>query len=231
MASPKGFSEVWQAVLAEFGTIPRRGLIYLAIATVAGMASDLYLWSHRPTLLPTDYALGAVLVIGWIAISYAVLMAMVEKPVSLSGFAKFLAASAVVALPFLLLLAGLILGARTELGPWVVVLGLLAMLALILILPILSGWPVLQSLSNRVIDPLTALRATHGIRLPLIVMSFVVGGLGRVVPATSSTEDLAMAVLFASGSAIVSTVSAMIGFGVAVVAYRYMRDTLPADII
>lgn len=231
MSSPRGFSEVWQAVLAEFGTIPRRALIYLAIATVAGMASDLFLWSHRPALLPADYALVAVLVTGWIGVSYAVLMAMVEKPASLSGFAKFMAASAVVAIPFVLALAGLILGARAGLGAGVALLALLAMLGLILILPPLTGWPILQSLSNRVINPLTALRATHGIRFPLIAISFVVSGLGRVVPATSSTEDLAMAVLLASGNALVSTVSAMIGFGAAVIAYRYMRDTLPHDII
>lgn len=215
-------------LLTEFGTIPRRALIYLAIANLAGMASDLFLWSHRPALLPTDYVLVAVVMTGWIGVSYAVLMAMVDEPASFPGFAKFLAATAVVAIPFMLALAGLILSAR---GGLVANVALLALVGLILILPLLSGWPILQSLSNRVISPLTALRATRGSRFELIGISFVIGGLSRVLPAAFSTEHLVVAVLLASGNALVGMLSAMIGFSAAVAGYRYICHALQTEII
>lgn len=229
MTQASGFQDVFKSLAAEAGTIPRRGLIYITIGTVTSILCELALWSHRPPFLPMDYALFAALAVIWFGVSYTVPMMMLNRPPSLPGFLRFMATYVALALPLMLALGLLVLGLK--MGTAVVLPCLILVIAAGLLLPVLAGWPVLQSISPRFVEPFWALKSTRGIRWPMIAISFMAGGIGRLAPGVASADGIGTAVVLAAIGGAVTFLTAVIGYGAVVVCYRHMARAFPGPII
>ena len=219
-SSPK-FS---QLVLAEFGTFPRKGMIYIGVVCAAAQAWGLFLW-NRQDVPAAAYVMLAAIVLAWLGVFYVTALAILQVRPSASGLAKFLVTSLLTALPVLLAAVFLIVGVRTSATAFYVLGGLLLLGGLVL-LPLLTGWSITQAISTKIIGPMAALGATKGHRGGLIFTALVVAGLNRVVPSLGSTTDFAVACLFAVIGLIAGIASAMAIISIAVVASRMMSANL-----
>lgn len=208
--------------LAEFGSIPRRGLVYFGILAAVAAAVDLATWPHRLNYAAADYAMLGVVVATWVVAAYMISMSMVERPPSLGGFARFLVASlALASLPIAgiaALLAGA--GALAALGVALIGMGVVSGALLV-------GWPILEATSQKLIGPLRAIGMAKGIRRQLFFAWLIMGGLTRSLPATSTAEDFGTAILLATVNALASTLVSMIALSLAVAAYKFMSARMP----
>ena len=221
MASSIPLQRFYELALAELGNIPKRGLIYLGIAGAAGAAFDLIFWSHRPTVLPIDYAGAAALLIGWGVLLYAVSLTMMDSRPNVVGFIRFAITSAAMMLPAALALGLLWLSAIYKSGTGVAFSGALLVASLVFVF-LLPGWPVMQARSARWIGPFAALRATRGFRWPLFLAGFGVGGINRAVPQPSSTTEFWSALGLAVLGGGVAVIFAILAISIAVTAAKLM---------
>ena len=212
---------LFRETMAEFGSIPRRGLIYLGIFAIIVAAIDLLTWAHRPTYSATDYAILAAATAAWVAVAYSISMLMIESPPSLRGLVKFLASSIALVLLPVIGFASLLAGLSAKMGA-VAALGAALIAAGLVVGSLLVGWPILEATSQRRVGPLQAIRLTHGLRWQLFAAWLVLGGMTRGVPDTSSTDDFGTAVLLAAVNALASTLVSMIALSIAVAAYKFM---------
>ena len=86
--------------------------------------------------------------------------------------------------------------------------------------PLLQMFNTLQS--AKLVGPVEALRLTSGFRWPLILASFALGAINRIVPASSATDEFTTVCLLAAIGGVVSMFSAMFGLSVSVAAWRLM---------
>jgi len=210
-----------QLALAEFGTIPRRELLQLAAGGAAVAASSLIFWSHKPDVLPIDYAMSAALLLGWGALLYAVSMKLMGSRLSMTGFIRFSATSLVMMLPAPILLALLWLSAIYKIGPGIALSGVL-FVAWLIFMMLLPAWPILQATSAKFIGPLTAIRATRGIRWPLVMAGFLTAGLNRAIPKASSAMDVWSALILAILDGAIAIFFAMLAISIGVAAAKLM---------
>jgi hypothetical protein len=221
MARTITFQSFSQLAIAEFGTIPKRGLAYLAIAGAAVAVSDLIFWLHRPDVLLIDYAVGAALLLGWGALLYAVSMTMMDSRLSVTGFIRFIITSVAMILPTALALGLLWLSATYKIGAGMAFSGVLFIISLVVI-TLLPGWPVMQAKSTKLIGPLAALRATRGIRWSLILAGFVTAGLSRALPMIPSATEVWSALTLAVLAGVIAVFFAMIAISIAVASAKLM---------
>lgn len=227
MLSPQ-IPDLFRVTLAELGSIPRRGLIYFGAFAMVMAGLDLLAWSHRPTYMAVDYALGTAALLAWLVAAYSITMSMVERPASVRGFGKFFAASTgLVLLPiigFALILFGAAanFGALTALGVALIVGGFVAG-------SLLVGWPILEATARRPIGPFQAIRMAKGIRRQLFFASLIVGGMTGGIPDTSSADDFGTAALIAVVGGLASTGGSMIALSFAVAAFKFMDQRKGAE--
>lgn len=220
MAEPP-IPDLFRETIAELGSIPRRGLIWLGAFAIVVAAMDLLTWTHRPTYTAADYAMLAATMAAWVAAAYSISMSMVKKPSSARAFAKFLASSFAVVLLPIIGFASLLVGASANMGA-VVGLGVALIVAGLVAGSLLVGWPILEATSQRPVGPLRAIRMTKGLRWQLFFASLVLGGLMRGIPDTSTTDDFGTAVLLAAVNALGSALVSMVALSIAVAAFKFM---------
>ncbi|WGM32427.1 hypothetical protein [Brevundimonas sp. NIBR11] len=229
MTAPMTFPTFIQAVATEARRIPRNGLLCMAAGSAASIGCELVLWSHRPGLQTTDFGLYGGLALVWVGLSYLVPMLMLGRRASAGGFFKFVATSLALLLPMLAAIALLVMALK--MGSAFGLLGLVLLLSAVVLLPMLAGWPLLQANSAGFVSPYWAFKATRGMRWSLVGLSFAVGGMGKTLPGAGTADDLWAALALAALGAAVSFLVAMIGFGMAVVAYKQMAAAFPDPII
>ena len=206
----------------EVGTVPRRGLIYLALAVLISVAAEIASKLTGPGFQFFDYLVAAASILSWIFGVYVATALMIEQRPSMAGFGKYALTGLAIAVPFLVCVGGLVGTAALGLGAGAVVFGLMIFPALLPIF-LLPGWPIWQATSDRFIGPLEAWRSTRGFRLPLFISAFIASAFNRLVPAGSSSDDLSGTIMLACLGALAGLATAMIGMGVAVTSSRLMR--------
>ena len=226
MKSPPMNQTFLAAAVTEFGAMPRRGLVYAGAVGLTSATFDLVHWLHR-TEAPLDYVGILVLLAVWSPTAYAMSMLMIQARWSWRGFGKFLATTLAVVSPVLLAIAVLLV-AKTFAGHAGLVLTIVLAAALslvgVVLVTLLSGWPILQAVSPRFVGPTAALKATEGLRWPLVMASFAQSALNRAGPNTSTAGDLPTACLFAAVNGLVACGSLMLTVSLAVVAWRHMAS-------
>ena len=210
-----------QAVLAEAGTFPKEGLIWLGAWAFLSAVVDLIYWGHRPVYQIADYVLIVSLAVGLAPISFLSACRMVETPMTWRGAVRFFGTGAALVIPILLALGLMLLAAKMKVQ-WAVLAAALLTFASIFPITFLPGWPIWQVTSAKLIGPIEALRATKGFRLPLFVASCVVSGLNRAIPQTSSASDFMAACTIAIANGAVACMTTVVGLSIAVAAYRKM---------
>lgn len=226
MATKQNPAAFYRDAYAEAAKIPRAGLIYIGCWSVVSAFIDLLYWTNRPHFLPgnlppIDYAISAVLIIGWLVVAYSVAMLMTGTRWSTVSLGRFFATSVAMALPALLAI-GLILLTPPPGTVWMFAVVVVLSLGALVVFALLPGWPVLQATSMKLVGPAAAFRSTKGMRMSLFATSFIVGGLNRVVPTMSSAHDFPTACILAVANGAVLFVSMVIGLSIAVAAWRRM---------
>ena len=210
-----------QGVIDELSAFPQKGLFYLGGWGILSAAADWISWSHRPGYQAVDYVLAASLVVGAAAISYFSVTRMVEAPTTLRSAFWFFGTGGALFVPILLALGAVILAEKLKIQ-WAVFIGILIVLASMLPIAFLPGWPIWQAKALRLISPMEAFRATKGFRWALFFASFVDSYLNRALPKISSTGDFLTAFAIAIGDGLVACLSLIVGVSIGVAAYRRM---------
>ena len=221
MNSTTDFPTFIKLVMVEFGTIPLAGLALIGAVSAASAASEMFLWADDSTFTAADYVLGAGLLAGWAIVVYAVSMMLAGNRFGIVSFAKYMATACATVLPIFVALSLLLLFSILDAGG-IVLIAVLPMLASLIPMMLLPGWPILQATSAKLVGPVEALRLTSGFRWPLILASFALGAINRIVPASSATDEFTTVCLLAAIGGVVSMFSAMFGLSVSVAAWRLM---------
>jgi hypothetical protein len=88
---------------------------------------------------------------------------------------------------------------------------------------LLAGWPMAQSLSADFVSPLRMLKATRGHRSSLILLGVAIGGIGRAdfVPDISKANNVGEAVLMAVTDGFVQLVVLGLTAAIAAAAWQF----------
>lgn len=210
-----------QAVMTELGSFPQKGLICLGGWAFVSAAGDMIAWPHHPNFLVADYMLATAQIIGLATISFYSVTRMVGTPMTWRGAFGFFGTGVALFVPILLALGLVVLAANLKVK-WGVVVAALMMLASLLPISLLPGWPIWQTASVKLIGPMEAFRATKGNRFALLAASFVASAINRAMPETSSASDFLTACALAAGNGLFGCITTILGLSIAVAAYRRM---------
>lgn len=222
MTGGSTFQDFFTQTMGEFGTVPKRGLIYVAIAGMLSAITDLIHWGNGANLSNSDYALLAIVILPWLVAAYATTMAMVEKPPSLVGFVKFTGVTILTFLPILFGLAVLVYASRAGLHDGLTVSAAIALLLVgLLFAAFLPAWPIAQGIATRFVSPMRIVKATKGYRWSLILVFFAAGSVNKFVPNMSSATNVGEAIALALCGAVVAAATLVLTASIAVTSWKF----------
>ncbi len=208
--------------MGEFGTVPKRGLIYVAIAGTLSAIADLVHWGTGAKFSEWDYVLLAVLTLPWLAAAYATTMTMIEKPSSVIGFVKFTAVTVLTFLPILSCLAFLDYASRAGLHDGLIISTVIALLiGSLLFVAFLPAWPIEQAISARFVSPMQIVKATKGYRWSLVLVFFAASSVNKLAPSMSSATNVGEAIALALCGAVVAAATLVLTASIAVTAWKF----------
>lgn len=208
--------------MGEFGAVPKRGLIYVAIAAALSALTDLVHWVIGTKISDLDYALLGVVVLLWLSVAYATTMAMIEKPSSVGGFIKFTAVTILTFVPILSSLVVLFWASRSGSHAGLTISIVIALLFIgLLFVAFLPAWPIAQAISARFVSPMQVVKATKGYRWSLILVLFAASSVSKLVPSTSSATNVGEAIALALGGAVVAAATLVLTASIAVTAWKF----------
>ena len=222
MTGGSTFQDFFTQTMGEFGTVPKRGFLYVAIAGALSAITDLIHWGAGATVSELNYALLAVGILPWLAAAYATTMIMIKKPSSVVGLVKFTAVTILTFVPMLSSLAILIYMSDTGAHD---VLSISTVMALfitgLLIVIFLPAWPIAQSISTCFVSPMQIVKATKGYRWSLILVFFAASGVNKLVPSMSSATNVGEAIALALGGAVAASATLVLTASIAVTAWKF----------
>lgn len=222
MTGATTFQDFFTQTMGEFGTVPKRGLIYVAIAGALSAITDLIHWGIGAKFSEWDYALLAVVMLPWLAAAYATTMTMVEKPSSVVGFVKFTAVTVLTFVPILSSLAVLVYASRAGLHDGLTISTVIALLLVgLLFVAFLPAWPIAQAISARFVSPMQIVKATKGYRWSLILVFFAASSVNKLVPSMSSATNVGEAIALALCGAAVAAATLVLTASIAVTAWKF----------
>jgi hypothetical protein len=213
-----------QNVIREVGTVPLRSLGYSVGASVLSASIDFAYWTgNRPTG-PVGYIAGGLAFCAAMVAIYSVSMAMIPMRGSILSCLRF--APVMVALQSAPLLGiGLLVLAPGDMDRTALIIPVLLLLfSGIIISALLAGWPIAQAVAARPVSPFAAYRASAGHRWGLIVASFCMPALGKIVPNISTARTNIEAIAIAVGNGVVSCAIIIFTAAIAVTAWKLARD-------
>lgn len=220
MAVPITFTQMFNLVISELSRIPRESVAQLAVLSIVSEAVGVAAWRLQSPgdsfLLGLSFLLG----IAGLAIAYATSMRMIDQPRTRRGLIRYAATALLMLVPPFVALGMVVFGTVTS-QSGLVLAGLGIALISLAVLPMLAAWPVLQSVSPRLIGPAEAFRRSRGMRWPLLMMTLVISGGSRVLPATLEASTLPEALFSALLNAAFGVAAAAVVIAVGVAAFRH----------
>lgn len=208
--------------MGEFGTVPKRGLIYVAAASALSAITDLFYWNSGLKFSNLDYALLGIVVLFWLTAAYVTTMTMIEKPASVVGFVKFTAVTIITFVPILASLAVLIYASWASLFDSLTISTIIALFLIgLLFLALLPAWPIAQAISSRFVSPMQIVKATRGYRWSLILVYSAASGVNKLVPSVSSATNVGEAIALALCGAVVAAATLLLTASIAVTAWKF----------
>ncbi len=227
MASGATFQDFFTRTMGEFGSVPKRGLIYAATAGALSAAADLAHWSLGPTPTDIDYAAFAFVICVWLVAGYATTMAMIDKPFSSGGFFRFTGMTIATFVPIFSGLAMLVYASR-ENANVLLTFALAVLIFGVLVIAFLPAWPIAQGLSRVFVNPARVVKATRGYRWSLVLVFFAASSVNKLVPNMSSASNVGEAALLAIAGAVVSAATLVLTASIAVTAWKFATQRDPS---
>lgn len=222
MTEGSAFQDFFTQTMGEFGTVPRRGLIYVAIASMLGAFTDLVHWWSGAKFSSLDYVLPGVVILPWLAAAYATTMAMVEKPSSVIGFIKFTFVTIFTFVPILSSLAVLAYSSHAGLDDGFTISSVITLLLIgLLFVAFLPAWPIAQAISTRFVSPIQIVKATKGYRWSLILVFSAASSVNKLVPNISFAANVGEALVLALCGAVVAAATLVLTASIAVTAWKF----------
>jgi hypothetical protein len=215
-------SNFFSQMAVEFGNLRQTALGYVAPAACLSFITDLSYWNNGTEYSILDYGLEAIYPLVWFGCAYFISMKLIGKPSSVMGLLIFLLVAIVTLLPVVAFFALIHFADRSELENGATILMIVMLLFIgLLFVAWLPAWPVAQSISSRIINPLRIFRATKGYRWSLIGMSLALGSMNKVVPGIAPTADVGKAIAFALFGAFVASLMLAWTVSISVTAWRF----------
>lgn len=222
MTEGSTFQDFFTQTMGEFGTVPKRGLIFVAMAGALSAITDLIHWGAGTKFLEWNYAFIAIVILPWLAAAYATTMTMVEKRSSLVGFVKFTAVTILTFVPILSSLAVLVYASGAGAHDGLTILTVIVLLLVgLLFVAFLPAWPIAQAISTRFVSPMQIVKATKGYRWSLILVFFAASSVNKFVPSMSSVTNVGEAIALALCGAVVAAATLVLTASIAVTAWKF----------
>ncbi|MEG8223650.1 hypothetical protein OSJ57_24060 [Sphingomonas sp. HH69] len=222
MTGGSTFQNFLTQTMGEFGTVPKRGLIYVSIAGALSAVTDLVHWGTGTKFSDLDYALLGVVILAWLAAAYVTTMTMVEKRSTVVGFVKFAAITILTFVPILSSLTVLIYASRAGLHDGLTISTVITLLLIgLLFLAFLPAWPIAQAIATHFVSPMQIVKATKGYRWSLILVFFAASGVNKLVPDMSSATNAGEAIALALCGAVVAAATLVLTASIAVTAWNF----------
>jgi hypothetical protein len=222
MTGGSTFQDFFTQTMGEFGTVPKRGLIYVAVASALSAITDLVDWNSGTGFSNLDYTLVGIVILLWLTAAYVTTMTMVEKPSSAAGFVKFTGVTIFTFVPILSSLAVLAYTSRAGLHDGLTISTVLALFLIgLLLVAFLPAWPIAQAISSQFVSPMQIVKATSGYRWSLISVFFAAGSVNKLVPSMSSATNVGEAIALALCGAVVAAATLVLTASIAVTAWKF----------
>lgn len=214
--------DLFSEAKVEAGAIPRRGLVYIGVFALlsASLAFAPWTWETLPATL--GIALAAAEFIAWIAMVYTVSMLMVDGRASMVGLLRFGGTLLASVLPIAVSFGAMFLGGYLS-NLLLALSGLILLVGSTILSFVLAGWPIMNALSSRLVGPLSAYRLTAGLRWPLILATFVLGGLNRLWPEVEANASFWTITGFAAAEAALIFIQNIAALALSVAVWRRME--------
>lgn len=222
MTGGSTFQDFFTQTMGEFGTVPKRGLIYVAVASALSGITDLVDWNGGTGFSNLDYTLEGIVILLWLTAAYVTTMTMVEKPSSVVGFVKFTGVTIFTFAPILSSLAVLTYNSRAGVHDGLTISTVLALLLIgLLFVAFLPAYPIAQAISSRFVSPMQIVRATRGYRWSLILVFFAASSVNKLMPSMSSATNVGEAIALALCGAVVAAATLVLTASIAVTAWKF----------
>lgn len=222
MTGDSTFQNFLTQTMGEFGTVPKRGLIYVSMAGALSAITDLVHWGTDTKFSDLDYALLGVVILPWLAAAYVTTMTMVEKRSTVVGFLKFTAITILTFMPILSSLTVLVYASRAGLHDGLTISTVIALLLIgLLFLAFLPAWPIAQAISTHFVSPMQIVKATKGYRWSLILVFFAASGVNKLVPDMSSATNAGEAIALVFCGTVVAAATLVLTASIAVTAWKF----------
>lgn len=220
MTGNSTFQDFLAQTVREFGTVPKRGLIYAVTAGTLSAIAGLLDWGMDTKFAGVNYIVPVFVSVCWLSAAYATTMAMIERPSSITGFFKFAAVTIFMFMPFLCGLAVLAYAAGAHDG-WTISTVILLFIFGFICSSLLPAWPVTQAISEELISPARIVKATKGYRWSLILVFFAAGSVNKLMPEISDATNAGEAIALALCGAVVAAAILVLTASIAVTAWKF----------
>lgn len=227
MTGAPTFQDFITQTMGAFVSIPKRGQIYVAIASLLSAISDLVGWNSGDNpanweYALAEYALAVVVILMWLAAEYATTVAMVQRPLSVVGFVKFTAVIILTFVPLLICLGVVFSAVHAGFDNGVAASTFFVLLLFgFLLAALLPAWPLAQAMSKRFISPMRIFKATNGYRWSLIFLVLATGSVNKLVPGMSSASNLGEAIGLALCDGVVTAAILVLTASITVTAWKF----------
>lgn len=221
---PEGstFQDFVTQTMGEFGTVPKRGLIYIAVTSALSAIIDLAYWYVVEKFSILGYTLLAITVSAWFVAAYAATMIIIEKRSSLAGFFRFTSVTILISVPALSGLSILVYASRGGLHDGLTISAVMALFVIgLLFAALLPAWPIAQAISSRFVSPVQIVKATSGSRWSLIAVFFAASTVNKLVPDMSSATNVGEAIALALCGAAVAAATLVLAASIAVTSWKF----------
>ncbi|MXP29603.1 hypothetical protein GRI58_12325 [Porphyrobacter algicida] len=216
------FSEVFQ----ELHALPLIGFGIAALIGVLSLGSDIAFRALDAIHPMLANVMGGLFVLTWFLAYFSVTMISAKVKVSWRGGIKFgSSVLANVGVPLGLLFGGIWLTRFSD-GAGVLILSAAA-LYLMIVMPMLSGWPLAQTVGQGLVSPLRVLKASKGHRWGLFAASYLSTAINKIFPATDTAKSFKQAMLLGVGNGAVTAASLLILAIVASTAWKFACQNDP----
>jgi hypothetical protein len=214
---------VFEQAFENLGRIPREAWLVALFACGLSASSDLAYWMTGAALSWTWVTPFLILTAIWLAAVYVSALGILGRQTSFAGYARFAVTSIAAMAPLGLTFAAAIAAKPYSTEGVRVSMLLTGMVVSFVLMSLLAGWPVAQSLASQVVSPIRVFRATRGHRRSLLFVGFAAAAIGRsdLIPDIAKASNIGEASLIAIADGAINLLVLGVTAGIAAAAWQF----------
>lgn len=217
-----------EAAIVNWREITKNAWIAAFSLSVISGFVDIITWKSGEI---SDYllTLGLILsVLAWTSAVYIGATGILKLPITPYKYFRFFISWIALSFPLTISFAILFYAKEIFTQDVKIYILLLCFAVQIIVASLLISLPLAQSLSSRLVNPLTVFRASKGHRWSLFGFLFFGSGISKTVPSMENAETLAQAAIIASGNVVVNLVLVTASASIMATAWQFAAKNEPS---